>query len=64
MGSPLILNVPLPEPQQSLLVNLVGEKGAVLHSVDDALRLAPRFRVTRPGLAVSRMEPNILPPEF
>ena len=33
------INIPLTEPQQSLVINLVGQKDAILHGIDDTSRL-------------------------
>jgi hypothetical protein len=51
--SPLEINIPLPEPQQSLVINLVGQKDAIFDGIDHTLCLAPRSRVSRQAQSIS-----------
>jgi hypothetical protein len=46
-SSPLEVDIALPIPQQSLLVNLISQKDAILDGVDNTLRFATCPRVTR-----------------
>jgi len=50
--SPPKINIPLPEAQQSPVINLVGQKDAILDGVDHPLSLTtPRSRVSRQSQA-------------
>src|ERR1700674_2802200 len=45
--SPLVIDVPLTEPQQTFLVNLISQPDAIFDGVDDTLRTTSRPCITR-----------------